>query len=197
MQRASRRRPLATAAGAESRRQQNFWRGGASGGDRWRRLNGAARARLPVCATGALHPESLRRRPGELTRALDTGTTSSGKDALHEELEWRGRDPGCWRACWASSAPGGGPRRCREMLLRLGCYDGLHLDTATRARLGNSSFTSLRFDRLRRPQAVPACRPCAAIRTGSCGKIRPAHPRRESRPRPALLVRRIDRRVAV
>ena len=183
----------AAAAGPQPRRSSA---GAARRAATVRRLGAALRELACLCATGALHPESLRRRPGELTRALDTQDDELWQDALHEELEWQERIRALLESLPGFRRSRGGPQAVQEMLLRLGCYDGLHLDTATRAAWEQ---------RFHKPNAAARARGAALARSRSgaaaAAAATPAvasgpRTRDEQQAHALLLVRRIDRRVS-
>lgn len=112
------------------------WPGGTAAARTGRGLGRALRELAALCATGSLHPESLRRRPTELTRALDLDDDqddSVWQDTLHEELEWQERVRSLLESLPGFRSPTVGSRAVEEMLLRLGCYDGLRLDNLARA----------------------------------------------------------------
>ena len=181
--------PLATAAGAESRQSARGTAGTARRAATVRRLGAALRELACLCATGALHPESLRRRPGELTRALDTQDDELWQDALHEELEWQERIRALLESLPGFRRHRGGPQAVQEMMLRLGCYDGLHLDTATRAAWEQ---------RFHKPKASAGARPARARPGAATPSAAASGPRTrdERQAHSLLLVRRIDRRVS-
>lgn len=144
-----------------------------------------------LCASGSLHPDSLRRRPGELTRILDADDDAAWQDALHEELEWQERV----RAL-LESLPGycrrGGSRATEEMLLRIGCYDGVRLDPAARAawerRFPQSTLPAKRRTARANHPPLPAP-PLSGSLTGP-------NPRAEQHASGLRIARRIARRVS-
>jgi hypothetical protein len=83
------------------------------------------------CASGSLHPESLRRRPSELTPVLLLDD-DAWQDALHEELEWQERVRALLETLPGYRRASIGPRAVEDMLLRLCCYDGVRLDSKAR-----------------------------------------------------------------
>lgn len=112
------------------------WPGGTVASRTGRGLGRALRELAILCASGSLHPESLRRRPTQLTRALDLDDDRDDgvwQDTLHEELEWQERVRSLLESLPGFRSPTVGSRAVEEMLLRLGCYDGLRLDNLARA----------------------------------------------------------------
>lgn len=183
------------AAGPQSRRSSA---GAARRAATVRRLGAALRELSCLCASGALHPESLRRRPGELTRALDTQDDELWQDALHEELEWQERIRALLESLPGFRRHRGGPQAVQEMLMRLGCYDGLHLDTATRAAWEQRFHKPKASARARlaasaRPRPGAAAAQAAAAASAVTPGLRT---RDERQAHGLLLVRRIDRRVS-
>ena len=95
------------------------------------RLGRALRELAACCASGSLLADSLRRQPSELTPVLERDD-SEWQDAMHEELEWQERVRALLESLPGYRSSTAGPMAVEEMLLRLGCYDGLRLDTAAR-----------------------------------------------------------------
>lgn len=159
-----------------------------------KRLGRALRELAQCCASGSLHPESLRRRPGELTRAIDLDD-DAWQNALHEELEWQERVRSLLQSLPGYKSPGTGARAVEEMLLRVGCYDGLRLDTAARAAWER---------RFPAPAATPVRKGRGSGRRGTPADAQaPAPPadfvprtRAERHAHGLLIARRIARRVS-
>lgn len=187
------------------------WPGGTAAGRTGRGLGRALRELAALCAGGSLHPESLRRRPGELTRALDLDDgqeDGAWQDALHEELEWQERVRALLESLPGFRSPVVGSRAVEEMLLRLGCYDGLRLDNLARAawerrfplppvrRAARSADPQLQR-RLGRHASPPPgrARPATATPVAPSAQT-PAEKKSERHLHGLMIARRIARRVA-
>lgn len=187
------------------------WPGGTVTGKAGRGLGRALRELSILCASGSLHPESLRRQPGELTRALDLDNCQDNElnngpdngpdngaglasgpdnspddsiwqDALHEELEWQERVRSLLESLPGYRSPTVGSRAVEQMLLRLGCYDGLRLDPPARAA----------WERRFAPRRSRPARPAAAAPSAQT----PAEQRAARHAHGLLVARRIARRLS-
>ena len=188
------------------------WPGGTAAGRTGRGLGRALRELATLCASGSLHPESMRRRSTELTRALDAQDDSVWQDALHEELEWQERVRSLLESLPGFRSPAVGSRAVEEMLLRLGCYDGLRLDNVARAawerrfplpparRSARSADPRLQRRPGRHP-APAACAPPGLAKTatassGAPSAQTPAERQAERHVHGLMIARRIARRVS-
>lgn len=183
------------------------WPGGTAAARTGRGLGRALRELAALCAVGSLHPESLRRRSSGLTRALDDQDDSVWQDALHEDLEWQERV-----RCLLESLPGFrspvvGSRAVEEMLLRLGCYDGLRLDNLARAAWerrfplpparSSTRAADPQLQRLgRHPSPPPGLAKKATTPASAPSAQTPAEQKTERHVHGLMIARRIARRVA-